>query len=293
VAEAADSDRQQAALVVAADSGPAATVDDPAVTADSGQVATADDRAVMADSDPVATAVDPAVMADSGQVATAVDPAVMAGSDRVATTVLGPEATTALGQAAITALGPVVITVSGQAAITASGPVVITVSGQAAITASGPVATTASDPVATTASDPVVTTASGPVAITASGPVAIIIDLMAIERTTRSTTTGFLVKSIFHASATTILLSTTGVTSSRFRMPTFRTAVRLSAGISMATIMAVAGTATTLILGGVERVSGRVCGLALLGAVSYHFAVLARFPCTTTTEHLLSTLPTA
>jgi hypothetical protein len=240
-------------------------------------VATADDPAVMADSDPVATAVDPAVMADSGQVATAVDPAVMAGSDRVATTVLGPEATTALGQAAITALGPVVITVSGQAAIT--------VSGQAAITASGPVATTASDPVATTASDPVVTTASGPVAI--------IIDLMVIERTTRSTTTGFLVKSIFHASATTILLSTTGVTSSRFRMPTFRTAVRLSAGISMATIMAVAGTATTLILGGVERVSGRVCGLALLGAVSYHFAVLARFPCTTTTEHLLSTLPTA
>jgi hypothetical protein len=262
VAEAADSDRQQAALVVAADSG---------------QVATAVDPAVMADSDPVATAVDPAVMADSGQVATAVDPAVMAGSDRVATTVLGPEATTALGQAAITALGPVVITVSGQAAIT--------VSGQAAITASGPVATTASDPVATTASDPVVTTASGPVAI--------IIDLMVIERTTRSTTTGFLVKSIFHASATTILLSTTGVTSSRFRMPTFRTAVRLSAGISMATIMAVAGTATTLILGGVERVSGRVCGLALLGAVSYHFAVLARFPCTTTTEHLLSTLPTA
>ena len=64
-------------------------------------------------------------------------------------------------------------------------------------------------------------------------------------------------------------------------------------GISMATIMAVAGTATTLILGGVERVSGRVCGLALLGAVSYHFAVLARFPCTTTMEHLLSTLPTA
>jgi hypothetical protein len=254
VAEAADSDRQQAALVVAADSG---------------QVATAVDPAVMADSDPVATAVDPAVMADSGQVATAVDPAVMAGSDRVATTVLGPEATTALGQAAITALGPVVITVSGQAAIT--------VSGQAAITASGPVATTASDPVVTTA----------------SGPVAIIIDLMAIERTTRSTTTGFLVKSIFHASATTILLSTTGVTSSRFRMPTFRTAVRLSAGISMATIMAVAGTATTLILGGVERVSGRVCGLALLGAVSYHFAVLARFPCTTTMEHLLSTLPTA
>jgi hypothetical protein len=277
VAEAADSDRQQAALVVAADSGQVATAVDPAVTADSGQVATAVDPAVMADSGQVATAVDPAVMADSGQVATAVDPAVMAGSDRVATTVLGPEATTALGQAAITALGPVVITVSGQAAIT--------VSGQAAITASGPVATTASDPVATTASDPVVTTASGPVAI--------IIDLMVIERTTRSTTTGFLVKSIFHASATTILLSTTGVTSSRFRMPTFRTAVRLSAGISMATIMAVAGTATTLILGGVERVSGRVCGLALLGAVSYHFAVLARFPCTTTTEHLLSTLPTA
>jgi hypothetical protein len=262
VAEAADSDRQQAALVVAADSG---------------QVATAVDPAVMADSDPVATAVDPAVMADSGQVATAVDPAVMAGSDRVATTVLGPEATTALGQAAITALGPVVITVSSQAAITVSGQAAITVSGQAAITASGPVATTASDPVVTTA----------------SGPVAIIIDLMVIERTTRSTTTGFLVKSIFHASATTILLSTTGVTSSRFRMPTFRTAVRLSAGISMATIMAVAGTATTLILGGVERVSGRVCGLALLGAVSYHFAVLARFPCTTTTEHLLSTLPTA
>jgi hypothetical protein len=262
VAEAADSDRQQAALVVAADSG---------------QVATAVDPAVMADSDPVATAVDPAVMADSGQVATAVDPAVMAGSDRVATTVLGPEATTALG--------PVVITVSGQAAITVSGQAAITVSGQAAITVSGQAAITASGPVATTASDPVVTTASGPVAI--------IIDLMAIERTTRSTTTGFLVKSIFHASATTILLSTTGVTSSRFRMPTFRTAVRLSAGISMATIMAVAGTATTLILGGVERVSGRVCGLALLGAVSYHFAVLARFPCTTTMEHLLSTLPTA
>jgi hypothetical protein len=285
VAEAADSDRQQAALVVAADSGQVATAVDPAVMADSDPVATAVDPAVMADSDPVATAVDPAVMADSGQVATAVDPAVMAGSDRVATTVLGPEATTALGQAAITALGPVVITVSGQAAITVSGQAAITVSGQAAITASGPVATTASDPVATTASDPVVTTASGPVAI--------IIDLMVIERTTRSTTTGFLVKSIFHASATTILLSTTGVTSSRFRMPTFRTAVRLSAGISMATIMAVAGTATTLILGGVERVSGRVCGLALLGAVSYHFAVLARFPCTTTMEHLLSTLPTA
>ena len=181
----------------------------------------------------------------------------------------GPEATTALGQAAITALGLVAITVSGQAAITASGPV------------------------ATTASDPVVTTVLGPVATTASGPVAIIIDLMAIERTTRSTTTGFPGKSIFHASAITMLLSTTGATFSRFRMPTFRTAARLSAGISMATIMAVAGTATTSILGGVEWVSGRVCGLALLGAVSYHSAVSARFPCTTTMEHLLSTLPTA
>ena len=194
----------------------------------------------------------------------------MAGSDRVATMVPGPEATTALGQAAITALGLVAITVSGQAAITASGPV------------------------ATTASDPVVTTVLGPVATTASGPVAIIIDLMAIERTTRSTTTGFPGKSIFHASAITMLLSTTGATtSSRFRMPTFRTAARLSAEISMATTMAAAGTATTSILGGVERVSVRACGSALLGAVSYHSAVSARFPCTTTMEHLLSTLPTA
>ena len=185
----------------------------------------------------------------------------MAGSDRVATMVPGPEATTALGQAAITALGPVVTTASGLVAITASGPVA--------------------------------TTVLGPVATTASGPVAIIIDLMAIERTTRSTTTGFPGKSIFHASAITMLLSTTGATtSSRFRMPTFRTAARLSAEISMATTMAAAGTATTSILGGVERVSVRACGSALLGAVSYHSAVSARFPCTTIMEHLLSTLPT-
>jgi len=269
VAEAADSDRQQAALVVAVGSGQAATVDDQAVMADSGLAATVDGRAVMADSGQVATAVDPAVVADSGQVATAVDRAVMAGSDRVATMVPGPEATTALGQAAITALGPVVTTASGLVAITALGPVAIT------------------------ASDPVVTTVLGPVGTTASGPVAIIIDLMAIERTTRSTTTGFLAKSIFHASATTILLSTTGETSSRFQMPTFRTVGRLYAGISMATTTGAAGTATTSILGGVERGSVRVCGSVLLGAVSYHSAVSARFPCTTTMEHLLSTLTTA
>ena len=77
MAEAADSDRQQAALVVAVGSGQAATVDDQAVMVDSGRAATVDDPAVMAE--------DPAVMVED-LAATVDDPAVMAGSGPAAAT---------------------------------------------------------------------------------------------------------------------------------------------------------------------------------------------------------------
>jgi hypothetical protein len=259
----------------------------------------ADARGVTVVSDPVETTdAQGGIMAQDPVVTTALGPVVMADAREV-TVVSGPVETTdaqggimAQDRVVTTALGPVAMADARRVTVV-SGPVETTALGRVAITVSGPAVTTVLGPVGITASDQAVTTVLGPVGITASDQAVTIIDLMAIERTTHSTTTGFPGKSIFHASATTMHLSTTGATFSRFRMPTFRIAALLSAEISMATTTAAAGTATTSILGGVEPVSVRVCGLAQLGAGLSHSVVSAHFPSITTTEHPLSTPTTA